>query len=144
MGLPRPPGSPIILPATVAGIACPRSQQRVRPLVRAGGSRCARPRSALLGASGLIDKTDADFPSGLANTLRWRHGQARRMLRPDLPGAVRKPMSTAKVVRAACLTLTLALLGTACTGPRQDAGGKPVRGGTLRVLSAAPGMGLDT
>jgi peptide/nickel transport system substrate-binding protein len=53
-------------------------------------------------------------------------------------------MRTAKVVRAACLTLALAILGSACIRPGQDADGKPLRGGTLRVLSAKAAMDLDT
>jgi hypothetical protein len=53
-------------------------------------------------------------------------------------------MPAAKVVRAACLTLALALLGSACIRPGQDADGNGVRGGTLRVLSARAAMGLDT
>jgi peptide/nickel transport system substrate-binding protein len=53
-------------------------------------------------------------------------------------------MRTARGFQAACLALALALLGSACIRPGQDAGGKPLRGGTLRVLSALPGMGLDT
>jgi len=53
-------------------------------------------------------------------------------------------MRTARGFQAACLVLALALLGSACIRPGQDADGKPLRGGTLRVLSAVPGMGLDT
>jgi len=53
-------------------------------------------------------------------------------------------MPAAKVLRAACLTLGLALLGSACIRPGQDAESKPVRGGTLRVLSTAPDIDLDT
>jgi ABC-type transport system substrate-binding protein len=52
-------------------------------------------------------------------------------------------MSTAKLFRAVCLALGFALLGSACTGPR-DAGRNGVRGGTLRVLSADDIDGLDT
>jgi peptide/nickel transport system substrate-binding protein len=43
----------------------------------------------------------------------------------------------------ACLILGLALLGAACGGRQQDAG-HGVRGGTLRVLSEAHTIGLDT
>jgi peptide/nickel transport system substrate-binding protein len=57
---------------------------------------------------------------------------------------VRKPMRTASGFRAACLALGLALLGASCTGPQQDASRNGVRGGTLRVLSADPILGLDT
>jgi peptide/nickel transport system substrate-binding protein len=53
-------------------------------------------------------------------------------------------MLSAGGFRAACLILGLALLGSACAGPRQDADGKPVRGGTLRVLSFEIIDGLDT
>jgi peptide/nickel transport system substrate-binding protein len=53
-------------------------------------------------------------------------------------------MPAAKVLRAACLMLALALLGSACIRPGQDAEGTPVRGGTLRVLSTAPDADLDT
>jgi ABC-type transport system substrate-binding protein len=53
-------------------------------------------------------------------------------------------MPTARMVRAACLVLGLALLGAACSGPRQDSAGNGVRGGTLQVLSIAPTIGLDT
>jgi peptide/nickel transport system substrate-binding protein len=53
-------------------------------------------------------------------------------------------MPAAKTIRAACLALALALLGSACTRPGHDADGKPLRGGTLRVLSPEPGVGLDT
>jgi peptide/nickel transport system substrate-binding protein len=53
-------------------------------------------------------------------------------------------MSTARVLRAACLALGLALLGASCTGPQQDAGRNGVRGGTLLVLSADDIQGLDT
>ena len=53
-------------------------------------------------------------------------------------------MSTAKVFRAACLALGLALLGASCTAPPQDSSGNGVRGGTLRVLSADDITGLDT
>ena len=74
----------------------------------------------------------------------WRHGPAQCMLRLDVPGAVRKPMSTAKLFRAVCLALGFALLGSACTGPPRDAGRNGVRGGTLRVLSADDIDGLDT
>jgi peptide/nickel transport system substrate-binding protein len=55
-----------------------------------------------------------------------------------------KPMPAAKVVRAACLALALVLLASACTRPGHAAVGKPLRGGTLHVLSALPAMGLDT
>jgi ABC-type transport system substrate-binding protein len=53
-------------------------------------------------------------------------------------------MSTAKVFRAACLALGLALLAAGCTGPQQGANANGVRGGTLWVLSADDLMGLDT
>jgi peptide/nickel transport system substrate-binding protein len=53
-------------------------------------------------------------------------------------------MSTAKVFRAACLALGLALLGASSTGPQQDASANGMRGGTLRVLSADPDYSLDT
>jgi len=53
-------------------------------------------------------------------------------------------VSTAKVFRAACLALGLALLGASCTAPPQDSSGNGVRGGTLRVLSADDITGLDT
>jgi peptide/nickel transport system substrate-binding protein len=52
-------------------------------------------------------------------------------------------MSMARVVRLTCLALGLVLLGAACSGPRQDAR-HGVRGGTLRVLSEGPDIGLDT
>src|SRR5215207_5898229 len=84
-------------------------------------------------------------PSKRRRSLRrWRHGPARRMLRPDVTELVRKPMSTAKVFRAACLALGLALLGASCTGPQQDPSANGVRGGMLQVLSALPISGLDT
>jgi peptide/nickel transport system substrate-binding protein len=50
----------------------------------------------------------------------------------------------AKVSRAACLALGLALLGSACFGPERDASRNGIRGGTLRVLSSHPIIGLDT
>jgi peptide/nickel transport system substrate-binding protein len=50
----------------------------------------------------------------------------------------------AKVSRVACLALGLALLGSACSGPGRDAGRNGARGGTLRVLSTEPILGLDT
>jgi peptide/nickel transport system substrate-binding protein len=53
-------------------------------------------------------------------------------------------MRTARGFRAACLALGLALLGASCTGPQRDSSRNGVRGGTLWVLSAAPGMELDT
>jgi hypothetical protein len=53
------------------------------------------------------------------------------------------PMPTARVIRAACLVLGLALLGAACSGRQQDAG-HGVRGGTLQVLSEGAFIGLDT
>ena len=53
-------------------------------------------------------------------------------------------MSTAKMLRAVCLTLGFALLGSACTEPPRDAGRNGVRGGTLQVLSADDIDGLDT
>ena len=55
-----------------------------------------------------------------------------------------EPMRTARGLRMACLTLALALLGSACTGPQRDAAGDGVRGGTLRVLSAENDVPLDT
>ena len=57
---------------------------------------------------------------------------------------VRNPMRTARGFRVACLTLGLALLAVGCAGPRRDAGGDGVRGGTLRVLSDTDIDGLDT
>jgi ABC-type transport system substrate-binding protein len=65
------------------------------------------------------------------------------MLRRDVQG-VRKPMRTARSFRVACLALGLALLEASCTGPPRDARGNGVRGGTLRVLTADPLLGLDT
>jgi peptide/nickel transport system substrate-binding protein len=53
-------------------------------------------------------------------------------------------MPAARVIRAACLALGLALLGSGCSIPQRDASGNGVRGGTLRVLSADAEMGLDT
>jgi peptide/nickel transport system substrate-binding protein len=53
-------------------------------------------------------------------------------------------MPAAKVLRAACLLLGLALAAMSCSGPERDAGGDGVRGGTLRVLSVDSEMGLDT
>jgi ABC-type transport system substrate-binding protein len=53
-------------------------------------------------------------------------------------------MSIAKVFRAACLALGLALLGSACSGPERDSSRNGMRGGTLRVLSVDPIIGLDT
>jgi hypothetical protein len=53
-------------------------------------------------------------------------------------------MRTAKGFQAACLALTLALLGSACTGLQRDTGADGVRGGTLRVLTAEPDITLDT
>jgi peptide/nickel transport system substrate-binding protein len=55
-----------------------------------------------------------------------------------------KPMSTAKVFRASCLALGLALLGANCTGPKQGDNGNGVRGGTLQVLTADTIINLDT
>jgi peptide/nickel transport system substrate-binding protein len=52
-------------------------------------------------------------------------------------------MRTARVLRAACLALGLALLGSACTG-QGESSENGVRGGTLRVLSADDLIGLDT
>jgi peptide/nickel transport system substrate-binding protein len=51
---------------------------------------------------------------------------------------------TAKVFRAACLALGLALLAASSAGPQRDASPDGVRGGTLRVLSVDPIIGLDT
>jgi ABC-type transport system substrate-binding protein len=51
---------------------------------------------------------------------------------------------TAKVFRAACLALGLALLAASSAGPQRDASPDGVRGGTLRVLSADNIDGLDT
>jgi peptide/nickel transport system substrate-binding protein len=54
---------------------------------------------------------------------------------------------TAKVLRAACLALGLALLGAGCFTPKREAIGNGVRGGTLRVLTheSLKGLtGLDT
>ncbi len=56
-------------------------------------------------------------------------------------------MSSAKVFRAACLALGLALLAASCTGGQQDVVRSGVHGGTLRVLSneSLTGLsGLDT
>jgi peptide/nickel transport system substrate-binding protein len=53
-------------------------------------------------------------------------------------------MRTATGFRAACLALGIALLGSACVGPRQDASRDGVRGGTLRVVSEDDIDGLDT
>jgi peptide/nickel transport system substrate-binding protein len=53
-------------------------------------------------------------------------------------------MPAAKVSRVACLALGLALLGSACSGPGRDTGRNGIRGGTLRVLSTEPIIGLDT
>jgi peptide/nickel transport system substrate-binding protein len=50
----------------------------------------------------------------------------------------------AKVSRVACLALGLALLGSACTGPGGASGRNGIRGGTLRVISTEPILGLDT
>jgi peptide/nickel transport system substrate-binding protein len=66
------------------------------------------------------------------------------MLRRDVPGGVRNPMRTASGFRAACLALGLALLGSACSEPQPDSSANGVRGGTLRVLTAEPDVGLDT
>src|SRR5215217_2083605 len=85
-------------------------------------------------------------PSGPREHKDWRYGLGRRMLRPDAPG-VRKPVPTAKVLRAACLALGLALLGAGCFTPEREAIGNGVRGGTLRVLTheSLKGLtGLDT
>jgi hypothetical protein len=51
-------------------------------------------------------------------------------------------MSTAKMFRAACLALGLVLLGSACFGPERDSSRNGMRGGTLRVLSVDPIIGL--
>jgi peptide/nickel transport system substrate-binding protein len=54
-------------------------------------------------------------------------------------------MGAGKVLRAACVALALALLGSACMRPGQDAHGNGLRGGTLQVLSSEEDMGgLDT
>jgi peptide/nickel transport system substrate-binding protein len=53
-------------------------------------------------------------------------------------------MSTAKMFRAACLALGLALLGASSAGPQQDANPNGLRGGTLRVLIAESTVDLDT
>jgi peptide/nickel transport system substrate-binding protein len=53
-------------------------------------------------------------------------------------------MSTARMIRVACLALGLALLGACSTGPQRDSAGTGVRGGTLRVLSFEIPDGLDT
>jgi ABC-type transport system substrate-binding protein len=53
-------------------------------------------------------------------------------------------MRTATGFRAVSLALGIALLGSACVGPRQDANRNGVRGGTLRVLSEDDIDGLDT
>jgi ABC-type transport system substrate-binding protein len=53
-------------------------------------------------------------------------------------------MRTAGGFRVICLALGFAVLGSACTGPQQDAGRNGVRGGTLQVLSADDIDGLDT
>jgi ABC-type transport system substrate-binding protein len=53
-------------------------------------------------------------------------------------------MRTARGFRAACLALGIALLGSACVEPRQDASRDGVRGGTLRVLSEDDIDALDT
>src|SRR5215211_6323666 len=53
-------------------------------------------------------------------------------------------MPAAKVLRAACLALGLALATVSCSFLQGDAGRDGVRGGTLRVLSATPAMDLDT
>ena len=55
-------------------------------------------------------------------------------------------MRPARVIRAACLTIALALVAVGCSGPERDGddGGDGVRGGTLRVLTAEPDPTLDT
>jgi peptide/nickel transport system substrate-binding protein len=53
-------------------------------------------------------------------------------------------MRTAMVLRTACLALGLVLLGASCTGQTRDSSVNGVRGGTLRVLSSDPFLGLDT
>jgi peptide/nickel transport system substrate-binding protein len=53
-------------------------------------------------------------------------------------------MGAAKVLRAACVVLALALLGSACTGLQRDAGADGVRGGTLGVLTVESDITLDT
>ena len=92
---------------------------------------------------GVAEPTRRPRPA-LANTKRWRCGPARRMLRCDDSGAVGNPMQGLRGFRVACLVLGLALLGASCTGPQQDPSVTGVRGGTLRVLSADPIIGLDT
>jgi peptide/nickel transport system substrate-binding protein len=53
-------------------------------------------------------------------------------------------MRTARGLRAACLALGLALIGSACSEPPRDDGRDGARGGTLRVLSGEPEVFLDT
>jgi hypothetical protein len=53
-------------------------------------------------------------------------------------------MGSARGSRLACLALGLALLGSACSWLREDAGQDGVRGGTLRVLTADVIERLDT
>jgi peptide/nickel transport system substrate-binding protein len=53
-------------------------------------------------------------------------------------------MGAGKVLRAACVALALALLGSACMRPGQDAHGNGLRGGTLWVLTADADYTLDT
>jgi peptide/nickel transport system substrate-binding protein len=53
-------------------------------------------------------------------------------------------MSTAKLLRTACLALGVVLLAASCTGQPRHSSANGVRGGTLRVLSSDPFFGLDT
>jgi peptide/nickel transport system substrate-binding protein len=62
----------------------------------------------------------------------------------DLTSGGEDPMRTASVFRVACLALGLVVIGTSCSGPQRDASANGVRGGTLRVLSSDPFLGLDT
>lgn len=75
---------------------------------------------------------------------RWRPSPARRMLGGDGRGGEQSDGERQRLPAGACLALGLALLGSACSGPRQDAGQDGVPGGTLRVLSADDIDGLGT